>query len=156
MKQLPNDLYQKIETLNKDVKEQLKLQGIIVPVKGNNGSIKIGHYTILRNNLGVYSILNINNNTVVDNINLPQTAALIANRLALGKWVDDELIKVDQKYGHAEFDELLHTHLAEKNAKSKNYDRAELMIMKSSVARYRKDQHKKSITRSFDKLLKFR
>lgn len=156
MKQIPNDLYQKIELLNKNVKEQLKQQGIIVPVKNSDGSVKIGRYSIERHKNGFYTVLNYRGELVVDNINLPQTAALIANRLALGKWMDNDIVTTDRQYGHAEFDELVHTQLAEKNIKLKDYDKAEVMLTKSSIAKIRKEQFKQTITRGFEKLLKFR
>ena len=156
MKQLPDDLYQKIETLNKSVKEKLKIKGIIVPIQNNDGSIRIGRYSIKKYNTGFYSVLDYRGEAIVDRINLPHTAALIANKLALGKWMDYTLVNIDRQYGHAEFDEMLHTHLADKNIKRKDYDRAEVMLAKSSVAKYRKDQYKKTITNDFDKLLNFR
>lgn len=156
MKQIPNDLYQKIEMLDTNVKEQLRKQGIVVPVRSNNGSVKIGRYSIEKNKTGFYSVTNYRGEMVVENLNLPQTAALVANRLALGKSFDDEIVTLDKRYGHAEFDELVHNQLADKNIKLKDYDKAEVMLAKSSVAKYRKDEFKKTITKGFEKLLKFR
>jgi hypothetical protein len=46
MKQTPDDIYQKVKQLGLDVKEQLKRQGIIVPTKTPDGSIRVGYYTI--------------------------------------------------------------------------------------------------------------
>ena len=57
---------------------------------------------------GFYSILNYCNDVVVDYINLPQSAALLANRLALGKYMDDNILIADRSYGHALFEEELH------------------------------------------------
>ena len=156
MKQIPNDLYHKIEMLDNDVKEKLRKQGIVVPVRSNNGSVRIGRYSIEKLKTGFYSVTNYRGEMVVENINLPQTAALVANRLALGKPFDDEIVMVDRRYGHAEFDELVHNQLADKNIKLKDYDKAEVMLAKSAVAKYRKDEFKKTITKGFEKLLKFR
>jgi hypothetical protein len=86
MKQTPDDIYQKVKQLGLDVKEQLKRQGIIIPTKTPDGSIRVGYYTIKRNKTGFYSILDYSNEAVVEFINLPQTAAMLANRLALGKY----------------------------------------------------------------------
>ena len=46
MKQTPDDIYKKVQQLGLDVKEQLRRQGIIVPTKTPDGSIRVGYYTI--------------------------------------------------------------------------------------------------------------
>ena len=156
MKQTPDDIYKKVQQLGLDVKEQLRRQGIIVPTKTPDGSIRVGYYTIKKNKTGFYSILNYSNETVVEFINLPQTAAMLANRLALGKYLDDELLDADRRYGHALFEEELHLTLAERNLKSNNIDRADVMFTKFNIAKHRKEQHRKTIFNGFDKLMRFR
>jgi hypothetical protein len=156
MKPLPDDLYQKIEILNQTVVSKLRQQGIILPVKTNSSRIRIGKYFIEKNKNGFFEILSHRGESMVSNINLPQTAALVANNLALGKWLDRDLIAVDQKYGHASFDELVHQKSAERNIKLQNYDKAEIMMIKSSIARHKKENYKRSISASFEKLLAFR
>lgn len=155
MKQTPDDIYKKVKQLGLDVKEQLKRQGIIVPAKTPDGSIRVGYYTIKKNKTGFYSILNYRNEAVVELINLPQTAAILANRLALGKYLDDNLLYTDRSYGHALFDEELHLTLAERNLKSNNLDRADVMFTKFKIAKHRKEQYKKTIFNGFDKLMRF-
>ncbi len=155
MKQTPDDIYKKVKQLGLDVKEQLKRQGIIVPTKTPDGSIRVGYYTIKRNKTGFYSILNYSNEAVVEFINLPQTAAMLANRLALGKYLDDELLDADRRYGHALFEEELHLTLAERNLKSNNVDRADVLFTKFKIAKHRKEQHRKTIVIGFDKLMRF-
>ena len=127
MKQTPNDIYKKVKQLSIVVNEQLRRQGIVVPKKTPDGSIRVGYYTIKKYNTGFYSILNYRDDIVVELINLPQTAAILANRLALGKYLDDELLDTDRKYGHALFEEELHLILAERNIKLNNLDRADVM-----------------------------
>ena len=155
MKQTPNDIYKKVKQLSIDVKEQLRRQGIVVPTKTPNGSIRVGYYTIKKYNTGFYSILNYRDDIVVELINLPQTAAILANRLALGKYLDDELLEADRKYGHALFEEELHLTLAERNVKLNNLDRADVMFTKFNIERYKKEQHRKIIFNGFDKLMRF-
>jgi hypothetical protein len=155
MKQTPDDIYKKVKQLGLDVKEQLKRQGIIVPTKTPDGSIRVGYYTIKRNKTGFYSILNYSNESVVEFINLPQTAAMLANRLALGKYLDNELLDADRRYGHALFEEELHLTLAERNLKSNNVDRADVLFTKFKIAKHRKEQHRKTIIIGFDKLMRF-
>jgi hypothetical protein len=155
MKQTPDDIYKKVQQLSLAVKEQLKRQGIIVPTKTPDGLIRVGYYTIKKNKTGFYSILNYSNESVVEFINLPQTAAMLANRLALGKYLDDELLDADRRYGHALFEEELHLTLAERNLKSNNVDRADILFTKFKIAKHRKEQHRKTIVIGFDKLMRF-
>lgn len=153
---VPNDIYKQIKVIDKDVKEKLRRQGIVVPVKNIDGSIRLGHYIIKKDNDGFYRILDFKNNTVVDKINLPQSAVILANGLALGKWIDLEVRAADAGYGYALFEEILHKQFAEKNLKKKDTDRAEIMYAKSSLAKHKKMQHKNTITSGFEKLLRFR
>ena len=156
MKPLPDDLYRKIEILNQTVVEKLRRQGIVLPVKTTTGIVSIGKYFIEKNKNGSFEIVTRRGDHIVSDINLPQTAALVANTLALGKWLDRDLLAVDQKYGHASFDELVHQKSAERSIKLKNYDKAEIMMIKSSIARHKKEYYKKTISASFEKLLAFR
>jgi hypothetical protein len=155
MKQIPDDIYQKVKQIGLNVKEQLKSQGIVIPTKTEDGAIRVGHFTIKKSK-GFYQVLDYRNDTVIDNINLPQTAAIQANRLALGKWIDDELSLADTGYGHLLFEEELHTHLAEKSLKLNNIDRADIMFTKRNIARHKKEQHRKTILYGFEKLMRFR
>lgn len=156
MKQIPNDIYQKVKQLGQDVKERLRSQGIVVPTKTEDGAIRVGHFKIKKSRSGFYCILNYRNDVVVDHINLPQTAALLANKLALGRWIDDSLLVADQKYGHALFEEELHKLMAEKNIKSNNLDRADVMFTKFKIAKHKKEEHRKVILNGFEKLMQFR
>lgn len=151
-----NDIYVKIQQLDRDVKEQLKRQGIVVPVRKNDGTIQVGHYRIKRDKAGFYKVLTSKNEVIVENINLPQTAAILANRLALGKWLDDDVILADTKYGHALFDETLHRQLAEKSLKSNNIEKAEVMYTKTAIDKHKKNQYKLELDRGFEKLIRFR
>jgi hypothetical protein len=151
-----NEIYLKIQQISIDVKEKLKRQGVVVPIKKRDGSIQIGSYSIKKDNTGFYSILDFKNEVIINRINLPQTAAIQANRLALGKYIDDDILQADTKYGHAYFDEELHTHLAERCLQKKELDRAEMMYTKSNIAKHRKSQHLWEIRKSFEKLMRFR
>lgn len=156
MKKNPDDIYQKVKHLAENVKIQLQKQGIAIPSKAEDGTIMLGHYRIKKSKTGFYSILNYCNDVVVDYINLPQSAALLANRLALGKYMDDNILIADRSYGHALFEEELHKILGEKSMKSKNIDRAEIMFIKCNIAKSKREQQKKIIVNDFEKLLRFR
>ena len=153
MTQIPDSLYGPLKTLTHEVKKDLQKRGIAIPVKNNDGSISLGHYTIVKRNC-FYAIIDYSGDVLVDQINLPQTAAVIANDLALGKFINNTLLDIDRNYGYEDFEEQLHTKSAEKNLK-KNFERAEVMMTKSKINRYKKEQHKRDIVKSFEKLLNF-
>jgi hypothetical protein len=65
-------------------------------------------------------------------------------------------MQADTKYGHAHFDEELHTHLAERSLGKKDLDKAEMMYTKSIIARHKKNQHMFEVKKVFEKLMRFR
>jgi hypothetical protein len=153
MKNIPDDLYNKIVKLSNAVKKDLLKKGVVVPVKNKNGSINVGHYKIVKTYEGYYNILNRSGDVVVDQINLPQTAAVVANGLALGKFKDDNLIDSDRRYGFALFDEILHTRSVE-NSNKKPLEYFDLMLTKTLIDRAKKDRYKQDVIKSFEKLIK--
>jgi hypothetical protein len=153
MKNIPDDLYSKIVKLSDAVKFNLLKKGVVVPVKNKNGSINVGHFKIVKTNEGYYNILSRAGDIVVDQINLPQTAAVIANSLALGKFKDDNLLDADRRYGFALFDETLHNHSLERSNK-KSLEYFDLMLTKSMIAKAKKDKYKQDVIKSFEKLIK--
>jgi hypothetical protein len=88
---------------------------------------------------------------VVEQINLPQTALVVANGLALGHFLDSDLLSMDQNYGYALFDELLHER-AVKLSKSKSLDYFDLMMSKWMISRAKKEHYKEGVIKSFEKL----
>lgn len=156
MKPLPNDLYSKIKQLNKDVKEKLKRQGVVVPVRDNDGSIRVGYYRIKKTDVGFYSIVDYGNELIVDRINLPQAAAVIANKLALGKYLDDKILEADRKYGHALFEETLQNHIATRSIKKSKLDQADLMFTKAKISRLKKEYYKNEVVKGFENLVRIR
>lgn len=153
MKNIPDDLYNKIVKLSDAVKKDLLKKGVVVPVKNKNGSINVGNYKIVKNNEGYYNILSRSGDVIVDQINLPQTAAVVANGLALGRFKDDNLIESDKRYGFALFDEILHTRSVE-NSSKKPLEYFDLMLTKSLIARAKKEKYKQDVIKSFEKLIK--
>ena len=90
---------------------------------------------------------------MVDKINLPQTAALLANGLELGRWLDNTILQKDRTYGYALFEETLYRQHADTNMK-KDIDRAQVMLTKSQLNRVKKESCKRDILQSFEKLRK--
>lgn len=156
MKLLPNDLYLRIRQLDHDVKEKLKRQGVVVPKKNKDGTISVGHYKIVKNPQGFYSILDYSNEAIVEKINLPQTAAIIANKLALGKYLDNDILNADRRYGHALFEETLHNHLGGVKIKKNDLDAADVMFTKATISKHKKEKYREEVVSGFEKLIRFR
>lgn len=154
MKLPSNYLIQRIEHLSKKVKENLRRKGMIVPVTNPDKSISLGHYRVVKRPSGFYTILDYGNEVVVDNINLPQTAVLVANGLALGKFLNKQLIEKDKFYGYAAFEEDLTKRAI--NRRDFDRDRRDFVTNKYLIARAKKDRYKKSIDRDFEKLRRVR
>lgn len=143
------DLYRKLQKLSEAVKSDLRRKGLVVPVRRKDGSIDIGHYKIVKNKYG-YSVLDHTNDIVHDHINLPQTAILTANRLALGQYKDDVLLNADTQYGYAEFEDELY----KRALTSKTISNFDIQICKYGTARIKKEAYKRTIDNSFQKLIK--
>ena len=153
MKEISEDLYQKILNATREIQAELRNKGLVVPVKLPRGYIKIGDYTIVKNQAGWYNIVDAWGDIVVKQINLPQTAAVVANSLALGRMLDTDLVNTDRQYGYALFEEQLHDRAIRSSSK-KSLDNYHISVTKFNIARIKKAEYKKTIVNSFDKLLK--
>jgi len=153
MKPVTEDLYKKIVKVSKEVKEEFRKKGLVIPVENRDGSVSLDNFTITKDTDGFYVILNNRGDVIVEQINLPQTAAVLANGLALGRFLDDKLLKTDQEYGYALFDEALYER-AVRQSKKKSLDYFDLMLTKCMIARAKKERHRGNIVKSFEKLRK--
>ena len=152
MSSTSDQLLKKFKIVATTVKKNLKSKGVAIPVKNTDGSVSLELYKIIKDSSGFYVIKNKRGDVVLDKINLPQSAALLANDLALGRWANNALYKLDQEYGYQMFErELIKKH-AEKSLKNKNYDRAEILYTKLNILNSKISEGKKSIVGSFEKL----
>lgn len=150
MKNLSEDLYFKMKKVSDEVRKDLRRKGLVVPVKNNDGSINIGRYTIVKDMSGFFDILDYSGDIVVDKINLAQTAIVLANKLALGQYKDTTLLDADRHYGYADFEEKLYS----KAINRKESSAISVYLSKYDDAKLKKNVHKLTITRSFEKLIK--
>lgn len=153
MKNIPNDLFKKIAKLSEEVKNDLRKKGIVVPIENDDGTINVGSYKIVKKSSGYYSVINRSGEEFVSNINLPQTAVIIANNLALGKFQDNNIIETDRRYGYALFDEILHKQAVDKSSK-KSLEYFDVMMTKCLIARAKKENYRSDLIRSYQKLIK--
>jgi hypothetical protein len=150
-----DQLYSKVKEIAQGVTSDLKIKGLVVPTRLPSGAIKFGGYSIIKKN-GLYSITTNSDIKIIERINLPQTAILVANSLALGKWIDDKLINTDQQYGFCSFEEDQYKHISETAAKQKDWDKFDILAVKQSRAHIKAENAKKSIVISFEKLRRIR
>jgi hypothetical protein len=142
----------RVEKLARKVRDELRESGFVIPVNNRDGSISVDNYRIVKDKSGFYSIRDRDNDVVIKQINLPQTAAVLANKLALGRGIDDDILGNDREYGYNLFEEALSKKISENSVVKKDYDRAEIMSTKLNIASYRKNEAKKKIIYSFEKL----
>jgi hypothetical protein len=145
--------YKKLETVAKDIQRDLRSKGFVIPVENRDGSVTVDRYTIRKKRSGLYKIENAIGDTMADHINLPQSAAIIANNLALGRWVDDRILKLDKQYGYSLFEELQAKRIIDNH---KDWDKVDVMQTKIEIARRRKENAKQGIITSFEKLRSMR
>lgn len=150
MKTTPEDIYFRMRKLSVEVRNGLLRKGIVVPTKNDDGTITIGKFTIVKNQDGSYAILDYTDEKIIDKINLPQTAIIVANKLALGQYKDSTLLDVDRRYGSADFEERLYRRAISRQST----DVISLYVTKYEIAKYKKNEYRESINRSFEKLLK--
>jgi hypothetical protein len=151
MENLPNNLYHKIQQLSFEVREDLRKKGVVAPKKNKDGSVSVGRYRIVKNSNG-YTVLNDYNEIVEQHLNLPQTAVLLANDLALGRFRDKNVVDNDRKYGYALFEEELHTRT--RNRKTVALEYYDVALAKASEARSRKEYYKKDLLNKYEKLMR--
>lgn len=153
MQTTKKNLFDKVTKLARTVKQDVKDKGLVVPVRLPNGNIQVGSYTIVKSN-HQYFVRDKGNRNLAGPLNLAQTAAVIANDLALGRKLDAVLIRNDAWYGYREFDEQVANNIAEHARKEKDYDRAELSQYKATLAQEQKLEYKKNVDLRYSKLCK--
>lgn len=154
MKKIPEFVYSKVAVLSDEIKKEFRKKGIIIPDTNEDGSIRLGVFNVVRTKNGFYQIQDTKGRSIVENINLPQTAVILANDMALGRIVNSDIIKKDQMYGYAFFEEQLHKKSAEKY-RANNIDQSVLRTTKQLISKGKKDYFKNEIVKHFEKLRKF-
>lgn len=150
MKKIPDRIYTKFEKVAKHVISNLKKQGHVIPSQQSDGSIKFEKFTVFKNTQGLYSVVAA---SIIyqERLNLPQSAAIIANDLALGKIQDTVIIQLDQNYGFKLFEEQLYQQASKR--KKNSLDQIIFYETRAEHARSQKDALKNSILKSFKKLI---
>ena len=90
MKKLDPKLFSKVEIVAENVLRNLKKKGYVVPSLLENNTINFDGFIVGRDRDDLYFVKHVNREIKIPRINLPQTAALLANSLALGKNADEK------------------------------------------------------------------
>lgn len=149
MRKIPNSVFNQFEQVARRVLTDLKSRGHVIPVRQPNGSIQYEKFIVSKNANGLYSVSS-RHIVYFDNLNLPQTAAIVANDLALGKIVDSMLINVDRDYGFKLFEEEVYTQASKR--KKNTLDQVIFYSTRRQNARVQKQELKDRIMKTFKKL----
>lgn len=147
---IPEKLYSQVQRLSDEVRNDYRRKGVVLPTTTKHG-IRLGRFFVYKNSKGFYTVCDFRKEIWYDDINLPQTAILIANDLELGRFVKTEILNADRLYGYALFEEQLHKRNADKY-RSKDPDRSNVREVKQYRNTARKKQYKKDIERQYQKL----
>jgi len=151
-----DQLFKRVEELAHDAKARFRAKGIILPVENLDKSVSIGEYRIVKNN-GVFMIYDEDGQIVQNHINLPQTALIVANELALGyNGVSSSILIQDQEYGAGIFEDQYLKQVAQKLAKKQDWDRYDTVLTKQEIAHSKAIQAKQAIRIRFEKLSRLR
>jgi len=145
MIELTDRIFDKVANLADSVRAKLKKQGFVVPIKNHDGTLVFNHYQIVKNQYGLYDILE-RHETICKNINLLQSAILLANKLAANRILDAKIYELDQSYGHRLFDIDYYKRLIEKNNKKSSLQKISLLQIKYNNAVLRSHIIKQEIT----------
>jgi len=154
MKAADKELFNKVENVAKTVLGDLRTRGYVVPTKIDNNTIDFDGYRVGKDIENTYYIANRRNDLTVRYINLPQTAALLANRLALGKGIDESLLNEDRTYGFRQFDMQRYRQSMKKN--SKDIDQYTFFETRLKIAEAQAKNSKNRIFDAFEKLRRLR
>jgi len=147
-----DQLLKKFKALADNVKQDLKKKGYAIPLERENGSISLENYVIEKDLDGFFCIKNHVGDVIQKNINLPQSALLIANAFAVGKMGDKNIYNLDQEYGYGVFEMTLLKKNANRSLKKKNIDRADFLYTKLKILEFRVRSTKNTIISRFEKL----
>jgi len=151
---LDPSLFIKVEKIAKTVIDSLKKKGYVVPSSLSNNRVNFDGYIVGRDREGFYYISNPRKDTLIDKINLPQTAAVVANNLALGKSAVDSLLVQDKYFGYKDFDQAVFKRAMDRN--KQDIDQFAYWQTRYNDAKHQAKSHRSAIVNSFEKLRSLR
>lgn len=98
-------LVNQLQKVSVTVKQDFAKKGLVLPQKTDKG-LQIGRYLVSKVGYS-YCVTNPLGDILYDNINMVQTAILVANALALGRIVRNEWLENDRTVASTEFDVMV-------------------------------------------------
>jgi len=151
---LDSSLFIKVEKIAKTVIDSLKKKGYVVPSSLSNNRVNFDGYIVGRDREGYYYITNPDRDLLIDKINLPQTAALVANNLALGRSNVEHLLDQDKYFGYKDFDQAIFKRAMDRS--KQNIDQFTYWQTRHNDAKHQAKSHRSAIVNSFEKLRSLR
>lgn len=151
---MKNNVYNRIVNLTQKVCEDFKKRGIAIPIRDKKGNIKVGKYLIVRNSEGQYKIVNDRFEILYNNINLPQTAILVANSLATNQNVNKEVLRQDLVYGTKMFDDINYTRLSKIYLSQRKFKQSVNMSIQSDYAADLANRARDAVIKTYEKLFR--
>lgn len=145
-------VFWKIKELSVRIKTEFLKKGLAIPTKTLDGNVRVGRYVIGKQANEFYSVKTLDGETVVQNLNLPQSAVVIANTLALKKVLDKNIIEKDTEYGYAYFEHQLYKRAVERTKEDPTY--YDVRMSKFENSGERAEDCKAAILHQYDKLRK--
>lgn len=152
MKLQAERLYQKILILTRKVRDDFRRKGMVIPVKNSDGNIRVGKYLITRTNSDFYSVIGVDGEIMAENLNLPQTAVVVANHLALRGYLNTDIVEKDREYGYAYFEHQVYQRARDRAEIDPDY--FDLKASKYEFSSERAELYKQQILEQFNKLQK--
>jgi hypothetical protein len=147
-------IFNRVQQVAKSVKEELREKGQVLPVKEKDGSINFDGVRVRKVKNTFYTIYDRYNIPVVENLNLLQTAVVLANGIALGRMPDDKLVEADKQYGYQSF--KLDVYVSRLKKAVDLTDKWLYYDTRMRIAQENSEKHKRVILNSFDKLRSIR
>lgn len=154
MKPTKKQIFSKVQQVASSVKKELREQGYIIPIKEADGSINFDGVHVRKLKDTFYTVYDKHNVPIIENLNLLQTAIVLANNVALGRWPDIKLIEADKQYGYHAF--KLEVYTARRNKALELTDSWLYYDTRHKIAHENSEKYKKVILNSFDKLRNIR
>lgn len=147
-------LYDQLLEVTEKAKEYFRSNGFVIPTQEDNDRVRIGRYTIERSEEG-FAIFDQDRNLAHDVVNLPETAILVANAMALGKPPNHNVMLYDQRYGFSHFDLINSQRLARSRAAQHDEIGLHSCEVKQQIALEKMHANRKLVTEYFEKLYSF-
>jgi hypothetical protein len=151
-----DQLYKQVAALTAGIKQEFRAKGIVIPVRGINGGVRLDDYTVTKVADHTYTITDSAGDILFQRINLSYSAILLANDLALGKPADRHVLENDKVYGYSTFEEAHYKKMTVSLANKQEWDRSELMSHKQKIAELKAKNAKSAVLASFEKIRRLR